>query len=335
MRLFIKITPRCTSDNILKHFLYFRYDLANVVEVRKGFSTDTFNEAQRRGKAETKRQKNFIPENSFSIVFDHRNDQEYTSLDLVCPNEETRDIWFNVLEELIESMKEVEYQKEYEMYLRRIFNEADISKNGFLFLNEFTLLLKQLNIDMDEDDVKKVFDEANKEKNLVEGKHVLDETEFLNFYQNILERPDLLEIFDNISHKYKGLALTPLELQTFMSKEQGYTLSMEECKEIIRDYEMKDNQLLKKVTNLYLGPKGFCKFLMNSSLFMIQNRVKSENVYQDMTQPLCRYWINSSHNTYLIGNQVTSDSSIDGYIRALKSGCRCVEVIVILMIKSC
>ena len=164
-------------------------------------------------------------------------------------------------------MKEVEYQKEYEMYLRRIFNEADISKNGFLFLNEFTLLLKQLNIDMDEDDVKKVFDEANKEQNLVDGKHVLDETEFLHFYQNILERPDLLEIFDNISQKYKGLALTPLELQTFMSKEQSYTLSMEECKEIIRDYEMKDNQLLKKVTNLYLGPKGFCKFLMNSSLF--------------------------------------------------------------------
>ena len=180
---------------------------------------------------------------------------------------------------------------------------------------------------MDEDDVKKVFDEANKEQNLVDGKHVLDEMEFLHFYQNLLERPDILEIFDNNSHKYKALALTPLELQTFMSTEQGYSLSLEECKDIIKDYEMKNNQLMKKVANLYLGPKGFCKFLMNSSLFMIQNRVKSENVYQDMTQPLSRYWINSSHNTYLIGNQVTSDSSIDGYIRALKLGCRCVEVI--------
>ena len=75
-----------------------------------------------------------------------------------------------------------------------------------------------------------------------------------------------------------------------------------------------------------MGWKAFLRFVMGSSLFMIEHRVKSENVYQDMAQPLSQYFINTSHNTYLIGNQVTSDSSIDGYIRALKSGCRCVEV---------
>ena len=111
-----------------------------------------------------------------------------------------------------------------------------------------------------------------------------------------------------------------------MINEQGYSMSVEECRDIIRDYEIKDDRVLKKVTNLYFGPQAFCRFIMTSSLFLIHNRIKAENVYQDMDQPLCNYWINSSHNTYLIGNQVTSDSSIDGYIRALKAGCRCVEV---------
>ena len=68
---------------------------------------------------------------------------------------------------------------------------------------------------------------------------------------------------------------------------------------------------------------GFARYLLSK-----EGEVCNPNhsrVNQDMSQPLSHYYIASSHNTYLVGDQLMSQSSVDVYAMVLQAGCRCVE----------
>lgn len=90
--------------------------------------------------------------------------------------------------------------------------------------------------------------------------------------------------------------------------------------EIIKTYEQSEEVRDKKM----LSKDGFIRYLMsdeNAPVFL--DRL---DIYQDMDQPLSHYYINSSHNTYLIGRQFGGKSSVEMYRQVLLAGCRCVEL---------
>ncbi|KAM4554328.1 1-phosphatidylinositol 4,5-bisphosphate phosphodiesterase zeta-1-like [Fundulus diaphanus] len=70
--------------------------------------------------------------------------------------------------------------------------------------------------------------------------------------------------------------------------------------------------------------EGFLRYMESKDCCLFDQTHTS--VYQDMEQPLTSYFISSSHNTYLTGDQLIGKSHLDAYVSALRKGCRCLEI---------
>ncbi|XP_037772909.1 1-phosphatidylinositol 4,5-bisphosphate phosphodiesterase classes I and II-like isoform X6 [Penaeus monodon] len=159
---------------------------------------------------------------------------------------------------------------------------------------------------------------------------------FLNFYNRLTSRLEVEKVFCEIteqpynpSRKTKLRGMNVEQLVNFLNKEQRDPRLNEilypyadaaKAREVIRDYEPYKENITKNV----LSCDGFLKYLMSEENVVMS--VEKLDQYADMDQPLSHYFINSSHNTYLIGHQFTGRSSVEMYRQCLLAGCRCVEL---------
>ncbi len=136
-------------------------------------------------------------------------------------NSSTAHCWSRTLRRIVGAAKNIEIQKEYEQHLKGQFAAADEDGNGTLAFREFAGLLQQLNIDLSEGQLARIFDEVNTDRTpAVGGEQVIDEQEFLEFYHGLLDRQELREIFRACTHRCRGLAMTVEELHQFLTLQQ-------------------------------------------------------------------------------------------------------------------
>ncbi|XP_068231344.1 1-phosphatidylinositol 4,5-bisphosphate phosphodiesterase classes I and II isoform X11 [Palaemon carinicauda] len=161
---------------------------------------------------------------------------------------------------------------------------------------------------------------------------------FINFYHTLTNRVEVEKVFCELTEQpynvikkggNKPRGMTVEQLVRFLNEEQRDPRLNEilypyadaaKAKEVIRDFEMVKENIAKNV----LGCEGFLRYLMSDENVVMS--MEKVDQYADMDQPLSHYFINSSHNTYLIGHQLTGRSSVEMYRQCLLAGCRCVEL---------
>uniref|UniRef100_A0A452GSI0 Phosphoinositide phospholipase C n=1 Tax=Gopherus agassizii TaxID=38772 RepID=A0A452GSI0_9SAUR len=257
----------------------------------------------------------FDPNCCFSIYYgDHME-----SLDLVSSSGEEARTWITGLKYLMAGISDEDSlskrQRTRDQWLKQTFDEADKNGDGSLSINEVLQLMHKLNVNLPRQKVKQMFKEADTDDN----QGTLGFDEFCAFYKMMSTRRDLYLLMLTYSNHKDYLDAD--DLKRFLEIEQKMTsVTKEYCLEIINQFE----PCLENKKQGALGIDGFTNYTRSPSGDIFNP--EHYQVNQDMTQPLSHYFITSSHNTYLMGDQLMSQSRVDMYAWVLQSGCRCVEV---------
>ncbi|KAI4382777.1 hypothetical protein MLD38_008695 [Melastoma candidum] len=117
--------------------------------------------------------------------------------------------------------------------------------------------------------------------------------------------------------------MDPDQLRRFLAEVQGEgNVSPEDALGII-DRINQQRHLNVFHQRRWIDLDGFFSFLIGEINSPLLPRHK---VHQDMNAPLAHYFIHTSHNSYLTGNQLSSDCSDVPIINALKRGIRVIEL---------
>nr|CAD7595378.1 unnamed protein product [Timema genevievae] len=234
-------------------------------------------------------------------------------------SEKECELWLRGLRYLAPDTIKSPYPLQVERWLRKEFYAMENNRE-MVTLKDMKAFLPRVNCKISTSRLRELFQEVDTKK-----RTELGFDDFATLYSKLMfdesSFRDSLDVHPRYSENLKTVTLQ--EFQSFLVNEQQDPLGNDEreVSRFMRDY-LHDPQ--RNVQEPYFTIVEFMSFL-----FSKQNEIWDQRydlVYQDMSRPLSHYWIASSHNTYLTGDQFSSESSVEAYVRCLRIGCRCIEL---------
>uniref|UniRef100_A0A672FDS2 1-phosphatidylinositol 4,5-bisphosphate phosphodiesterase gamma n=1 Tax=Salarias fasciatus TaxID=181472 RepID=A0A672FDS2_SALFA len=215
-----------------------------------------------------------------------------------------------------------------ESWLRKQMYSVNQTKTNSISIKELKALLPLMNC-------KAPNSRTLKDKFLEVGakKDRLDFEQFHKFYNLILfEQNEILDEFKKEScpfilgntDKPDASAVLLHDFQRFLiyHQKEPWAGDLNQVRELMTTFI---DDTMRKTNDPEFTVSEFLGFLFSKENSLWDEKFSQINNL-DMNNPLSHYWISSSHNTYLTGDQLRSESSTEAYVRCLRLGCRCVEL---------
>ncbi|XP_025025020.1 1-phosphatidylinositol 4,5-bisphosphate phosphodiesterase zeta-1-like [Python bivittatus] len=190
----------------------------------------------------------------------------------------------------------------------------DRFRKGKINLETTLELLNKFDIPFDYVHVKYIFKASD---SLKAGTITIED--FRRIYRAIAHRGEIHELF--VIHSLNHRILSLSNLVAFLRNEQFQANADETiASQLVAKFEPIEEAKRKREMTF----EGFIRYVTSEDCTIFKSEHRT--VYQDMSRPLCEYFISSSHNTYLISDQLIGPSHLWGYASALMKGCRCLEI---------
>mmetsp|Transcript_2537 Transcript_2537/g.5411 ORF Transcript_2537/g.5411 Transcript_2537/m.5411 type:complete len:881 (-) Transcript_2537:42-2684(-) len=321
-------------------------DIGSIDRIQSGQNTLLFEKARQREKKQTMSQRshnNGIPllddNRSFSLVF-----RGAKTLDLMVDEGGDREQILYILNSMVTEYGRAKVKVGNEvLLLRYIWNDVDRDHSNTINEKEMGELLNRINFQVKEKNHNAVYQKFSKTLGLAKEQRragltfdqcvtLLHKTKrdtwqvkpvtqlFFDIFGQFMENDNEIRLRKKVSAN----SFLKRFLQTVQGEDNKKTDDVMEIFSGLRSLELADvaNHIAK---SNYINLEQFEAYLVSrgNDIFDPEREKFCKN---DMTKPLSEYWINSSHNTYLTGHQLTGLSSVEMYSKALYRGCRCIEL---------
>ncbi|CAJ1011927.1 Phosphatidylinositol-specific phospholipase C, X domain [Leishmania naiffi] len=234
------------------------------------------------------------------------------SWNLVCDTELERSTWVRFLEQRRRAFLDESRANTINASVARYWFIAALPGKTKLSFNEISMLVNTLFGRVSAMEFDELFRQCDKDKDTC-----LDYQEFCEFFHYFNKAKAGRRIYESQTSDIAS-GMTAEEFTRFcIANDACATMTPMRCASLFHLFSngQSDRMSLNAFTAFLLHPHH------NSIVEARQLRLSDS-----MDSPLPHYFINSSHNTYLTGNQLNSQSSCSMYRDVLLAGCRCVEV---------